>query len=193
MNAYYNSKVLGDIHFSLKISELPISDGVRPVTTTQIDRDNGQITAMNCVTSAEFKEVARMDLTVVNESKVVGQKQLFANASVDNSYAMQTESEVCQASELHEMKSAHLQPWSSDFVIPMDNETNQLFLSVTMIPLAQTVAATVSGDENRISLDWLDLLADSPVHKRRVQFSVYRRTGAGTSFLEHGQAELELR
>jgi hypothetical protein len=62
LNANLNSKTLGSYLVSIKVGELPLPIEARPETVASIDRDNGQIVAMNCVATAKFPEVAGMDL-----------------------------------------------------------------------------------------------------------------------------------
>lgn len=192
LNANLSSKVLGLYLVSLKVGELPLPIEARPETIASIDRDNGQIVAMNCVTTAKFPEVAVMDLRLLGPSAPVYQDRVLLDVVLANSYAMQSEDESCNASPLHELKSASVTSQSWNFVIPMKLGNENVYLGLAVLPFSTRLDVTVSGDENRMSLDWVDLFTPSFSRKATLNFSVYKQDGGTVTYLEHGTAEFDL-
>ncbi|MDZ4082512.1 MAG: hypothetical protein U1E10_06235 [Bdellovibrionales bacterium] len=192
LNANLNSKTVGSYLVSVKVGELPLPIEAKPETIASIDRDNGQIVAMNCVTTAKFADVAVMDLRLLGPSAPVFQNRVSLDVVLANSYAMQSETESCNASPLNDLTSASLASQSWNFVVPMKAGNESVFLSLSVLPFSPQLDVTVSGDENRLSLDWVDLFTPSFSRKATLNFSVYKQDGGTVSYLEHGTAEFDL-
>jgi hypothetical protein len=192
LNANLKSKTLGSYLVSIKVGELPLPIEARPETVASIDRDNGQIIAMNCVTTATFPEVAVMDLRLLGPSAPVFQDRVVLDVVLANSYAMESETETCNASPLHELKTASVASQMWNFVVPMKVGGEDLLLGLAVLPFSPQLDVTVSGDENRMSLNWVDLFTPSPTRKATLNFSVFKQDLGSVSYLEHGSAQFVL-
>lgn len=192
LNSNIESKILGSYKVSMKVSELPLSIAAVPETIASIDRDNGQIESMNCVTSALFKDVATFSVTVYSPSQIVSQKSGLVDVILSNSYSMQEPDESCNASPLHEITTASVASRFMYTEIPVQKNGETLVLSISTMAFLPLVDVTVSGDENRMSLDWVDLFTPNQFSKPTVNFSVSKRSAGSVSFLEHGTAEMVL-
>lgn len=192
LNANLSSKTLGSYLVSLKVGDLPLPIEAQPKTVATVDRDNGQIVAMNCVTTAKFADVAVMDLRLLGPSAPVFQNRVVLDIVLSNAYPMQSEDESCNESPLHELKSASISSQAWNFVIPMKVGNDNVFLSLAVLPFSPQLDVTVSGDDNRLSLDRVDLFTPSFSRKATLNFSVYKQDGGTVSYLEHGTAEFDL-
>lgn len=189
LNANFQSRILGSLQLNMKVSETTLPVDSRPTTWADIEKDNGQIIGMNCVTAAKFTDVARVNASISNGSQVILQKNASFDVSVSDSYPMQSEHEVCNAVPLHEIEKAYVSNFF-EAVQPVTVNGEVVYLSISGMPFPSPLDVTVSGDENRISLDQADLFAGP--RKPMLNYSIYKRTGASTTYLEHGSMTLVL-
>ena len=181
MNANFNSKFLGSLQINVKVSEPAISQEVRPETWADIQKDNGQIIAMNCVTAAKFADVTKVTLRVIGGSGALLTKDAKMGVTVSNSYGMHSEFEVCKALPLFSLQQGAITNSSFDAVQTLQVGGEELYLRVTVNPFTSLVDAAVSGDRNRISLDNVDLFSSSGSRKSTINFSIYQQKNGMTS------------
>lgn len=191
-NATFESKVLGSLQVSIKVTELPFSTEAVPETKSNIHRDNGQIVNMDCITTARFFEVARMNLKMMSPTQHLLDQTRSVDFSISNSYPMNDSEELCNTSSLTEVTKGRIAFYPLQSEVPVSVNGEILYMSISAMPFPQQIDVTVSGDENRMSLDWLDLFTVSDFYKPSFNYSVYKRINSSTTFLEHGTVFLTL-
>lgn len=191
-NATFESKTLGTFQASLKVSELSLPIEAVPQTQANITRDNGQIVLMDCVTTARFQDVGQMNVKISNPQQILSTKTLPVEVLISNSYQMNDEEELCNTSSLQEIQKGHVATFQVHAEIPIQLNGETFYLSVSAIPFSSQIDVLVSGDENRMSLDWVDLFTTSNFQKPSLNYSVYKKSAGSVSFLEHGSVFLNL-
>jgi hypothetical protein len=187
------SKIVGQHQISIKIRQMELPIEAVPKTFLSIDQDNGQILSMDCVTEARFEGIAEADVKVLSSTKPIFNETVSFGAAISDSYSAQDPSESCNTVSLNEITKGSIFLSKNYLEIPVKTETETLILGISPFPFFGLQPVTVSGDENRMSLDGVDIFTALQTNRSPVYFQVMRKQPGSVSFLEQGQILLELR
>jgi hypothetical protein len=179
-----SSKTLGllSVHFQTSLT----SEGLEAASETfeSVSTDNGSIISRECVNQAVLGPFIQEEVTIKRE-----RTQLLHQVSKNQSLVVVESEPVreghpgCEKRSLVEKTQAFVTPFiqSTSFEFMHNKKTYGLILNWSQ--RSHFMNVTLSGDENRVVLDGLDLrewLNTSP----QVNISVYERVGATLIFLE---------